>query len=218
MMKLLKKEFMLCMHPAAWAMLATGALALVPNYPYGVSCFYMALGLFFICLTARENHDAAYTLSLPVSRRDAVRGRMGLAVGLELAQLILSALMILLRVRFPDGGANAAGMDANLALPGQMLILFGAFNLAFFPAYYRDINRVGPPFVIGAAVMFLLILGDIVGSYTVPVLRDVLDTPGAAHPAAKLTFLAAGAALFAIMTALAERLAVKRFERADLTL
>ena len=71
MILLLKKEFRLCLHPAALVMLATSALLLVPNYPFGVSFFYMALGIFFICLDGRENHDAAFTLALPVSRREA---------------------------------------------------------------------------------------------------------------------------------------------------
>ena len=72
MMKLLMKEWKLCMHPTGYIMLLCAALVLVPGYPYSVCCFYMGLAVFFICLTARENHDASFTLSLPVSRRDAV--------------------------------------------------------------------------------------------------------------------------------------------------
>ena len=48
-----------------------------------------ALGIFFICIGARENHYAAFTLTLPVSRADAVRGRVRFAVCLELMQLAL---------------------------------------------------------------------------------------------------------------------------------
>ena len=32
--KLLKKEWALCMHPAAWIMLGLSTLILIPNYPY----------------------------------------------------------------------------------------------------------------------------------------------------------------------------------------
>ena len=67
-MKLLMKEWKLCIHPTAYIMLLCAALIRGPGYPYGVSCFYMGLAIFFICLTARENHDATYTLTLPISR------------------------------------------------------------------------------------------------------------------------------------------------------
>ena len=51
-MKLLKKEFILCMHPTAYIMLLMSAFVLIPGYPYTVSCFYMGLAIYFICLTA----------------------------------------------------------------------------------------------------------------------------------------------------------------------
>ena len=87
-MKLLKKEFTLCMHPTGYIMLLMSAFVLIPGYPYTVSCFYMGLAIYFICLTARENHDASYTLTLPVSREDAVRARILLCCCLELAQMV----------------------------------------------------------------------------------------------------------------------------------
>ena len=91
-MKMLMKEWKLCMHPMGYIMLLCAALILVPGYPYGVTCFYMGLAIFFICLEARENHDAAYTLTLPVSRRDAVKGRILFCTVLEVIDLLLIAL------------------------------------------------------------------------------------------------------------------------------
>ena len=57
-MKLLKKEFALCMHPTGYIMLAAPLLVLVPGYPYAVSCFYMGLAIYFICLTAAGTFSA----------------------------------------------------------------------------------------------------------------------------------------------------------------
>ena len=56
-MKMLMKEWKLCMHPMGYIMLLCAALVLVPGYPYGVTCFYMGLAIFFICLEAREPHE-----------------------------------------------------------------------------------------------------------------------------------------------------------------
>ena len=63
--KLLKKELRLCLHPAAIIMLGMALLILIPGYPYAVSFFYTMLGLFFIAQGSRENHDVAFTLTLP---------------------------------------------------------------------------------------------------------------------------------------------------------
>lgn len=55
MKELLKKEISLVLHPTNWLFLALSALVLVPNYPYYVTFFYTGLGIFFLCLSGREN-------------------------------------------------------------------------------------------------------------------------------------------------------------------
>ncbi len=216
-MNLLKKEFRLCMHPTAPMMLALCALILTPNYPYAITCFYMTLAIFFTCLTGRENHDAAYTACLPVSRRDMVRARMGLACILEGAQLLVCLGFIFLRPLIAATD-NAAGMDANIALIGEGLIVFGLFNVLFFPRWYKDINKVGVPFLIASAAVFLYIVCAIVSTYAVPFVRDVLDTPDPAHLEEKLAFLAFAGLAFALLTFLGFRLSARRFEQVDLQL
>ena len=62
--ELLKKEFSLCLHPAALIMLPLAAIVLAPNYPYGIIFFYSTLGLFFICMGGRENQDVLFTMTL----------------------------------------------------------------------------------------------------------------------------------------------------------
>ena len=78
-LKLLRKEWTLCLHPAALIMLGLSTLTLIPNYPYTVSFFYTTLGLFFIAQGARENHDVTFTLTLPVDKKAVVDGRFLLA-------------------------------------------------------------------------------------------------------------------------------------------
>ena len=214
MIKLLKKELRLCLHPTAPLMILLSSLTLVPNYPYPVSFFYLTLGVFFICLTGRENHDVVFTLALPVGRRDLVKGRFSLVILLELCQLVCMACFILLRQKLSPL-PNAAGMDANLALLGEGFLFFGVYHLVFFPAYYRDVSRVGAAFVKSSAVIFFMVLAEIVGTYALPFARDVLDTADPAHLAAKVIFLAVCVCLYLLFTALALRLSVRRFEALD---
>ncbi|MBQ6513284.1 MAG: ABC-2 transporter permease [Clostridia bacterium] len=216
-MKMLMKEWKLCMHPTGYIMLLCTALILVPGYPYGVSCFYMGLAIYFICLTARENHDATYTLTLPVSRGDAVRGRILFCAALEVIDLLLIALFILIK-QLIGNMPNPAGLDAGVALIGEAMILFTIFNMIFFPLYYWDINKPGKAFGIAAVAVFLWIILEVVGTYTIPFLRDILDQPDPQYMGDKLLFTLGGLALFLGGTALSIQRSAKKFEEVDLSL
>ena len=216
-MKLLKKEFILCMHPTAYIMLLMSAFVLIPGYPYTVSCFYMGLAIYFICLTARENHDASYTLTLPVSREDAVRARILLCSVLEVAQLVLMGLMIL--VKYAIGTMpNPAGLDAGIALIGDGFITYAIFNMIFFPVYYRNINKPGPAFLFASAAVFAWIVAVVVSTYAVPFFRDVLDQQDPAFMRDKLLFVLGGLFLYGGGTALACDKSAKKFAAVDLQL
>ena len=216
-MKLLKKEFRLCLHPTAPLFLMLATMILIPNYPYAVSFFYITLGVFFICLTGRENHDAGYTAALPVSRKQIVCGRILLVCCLEMADLIAAALMVWLKSRI-GFTPNEAGMDANIALLGEGFIVFGLFNLIFFPRWYKDINKVGVPILLASTAVFVYIMIAIVSTYAVPFVRDCLDTQDPAFLTEKLLFVGVAALLYVCSTWLATQLSVRRFEQVDLQL
>ena len=216
-MKLIMKEWKLCMHPTGYLMPLLAVLVLVPGYPYGVCCFYVGLAIFFICLTAREDHDAGYTLMLPVSRRDAVRGRILFCAALEAADLMLMGMFILIR-NVIGSLPNPAGLDAGAALIGDGMIIFALFNRVFFPVYYKDILKPGKAFACASAAVFLYIVVGVAATYALPFVRDNLDTPDPAHMTEKLVFLAVCACWYVFATALSVRIAAKRFEQLDLQL
>lgn len=215
MKQLLYKEWRLALHPATAAFWALSAMVLIPGYPYGVIFFYAALGLFFVCLTGRENRDLHYTLNLPVRKGDLVRARMLFAVQAELIQMALVIPFMALRssLHIPP---NPVGMDANIALLGLGFVLLGVFNLFFFTRYYRAPDKVGKAFVISSATQFAAMLVLETLTHIAPFFRDRLDTPDPAYLEEKLAALAVGVALYAAMTWLAYRRAVKAFEALDL--
>ena len=217
LMKLIGKEWKLCMHPTGYIMPLCAALILVPGYPYGVCCFYLCLAIFFVCLTARENHDATYTLTLPVSRRDAVTARILFCTVLEVIDLLLMGLFILLK-NLIGNQPNPAGLDAGVALLGDGMVIFALFNMIFFPVYYRDINKPGKAFLFASVAVFLWIIAEVIGTYTVPFLRDVLDQPDPRYMSDKLLFTLGGLALFVAGTAWSIQRSARRFEDQDLNL
>ena len=215
MTKLLKKEFVLFTHPTSWMFLAFGAMMLIPGYPMYVPFFWTTLGLFYACLSARENNDLYYTLLLPVRKRDAVRARGLYFALMELLQILACVPFAILR-HVLKIGPNNAGMDVNLALFGLALLLMGLFNLLFLPRLYKNPAAVGKPFFIVTVWVFVYILAAEACCFVVPFFRDVLDTPDPQFPGAKLAVLALGAALFVRLTLLGVRRAEAIFEKVDL--
>ena len=124
MAKLLKKEFLLFTHPTSWMFLAFGAMMLIPGYPMYLPVFFATLGLFYACLSARENNDLYYTLLLPVRKRDAVRARALYFAITELLQLAVCVPFAIARGALKLG-PNPAGMDVNVALFGLALVVAG---------------------------------------------------------------------------------------------
>lgn len=214
MKQLLYKEWRLALHPATAAFWALSAMVLIPAYPYGVIFFYSALGLFFVCLTGRENRDLHYTLNLPVRKGDLVRARMLFAVQAELIQLALVIPFMALRnaLHIPS---NPVGMDANITLLAVGFVLLGVYNLIFFTRYYRAPDKVGKAFVIGSVAQFAAIFVLEALTHIVPFFRERLDTPDPAYLGEKLAALAVGGILYAGMTWLACRRAVRSFEKLD---
>ena len=216
MKNLLYKELRLCLQAPAVLFLILSAMLIIPNYPYYVTFFYTGLGIYFCCLSGRENNDIYYTLTLPVRKRDAVTARFLLAVLLEAAQLLIAVPFAFLRQSFSSLGGNAVGMDANVALFGLSMLMLGLFNLTFFTAYYRDPRKVGAPFLKGSVVVFLFIVAAEACAHAVPFFRDKLDTMHGAFLPEKLAVLAAGLVLWALLTLLAWKTSVRRFEKLDL--
>ncbi|MBR5329818.1 MAG: ABC-2 transporter permease [Firmicutes bacterium] len=212
---LLKKEFRLAMHPAALCFVALAALLIVPNYPYYVTFFYTTLGIFFICLSGRENRDAEFSLLLPMAKRDIVKARFLTVLFLEIVTLILAIPFAVLRQQFAVP-PNAVGMEANIAFFGLALIMLGIFHLTFFGIYYKNIQKVGKAFVVSSAVMFFYMAVVEVLTHVLPFFRDRLDTMDPQFFGEKLAVLAVGVIAFVLFTVVAYKRAVKNFENQDI--
>lgn len=215
MSKLLKKEFLLSMHPITPLMLILSTMVMIPNYPYAVMFFYMTLAVFFTCMIGRENHDVIYTMTLPVAKRDIVKARIYFVVILELLQMLLLVPFSLLRQSVNSMG-NEAGMDANIVLFAEGFLLFGIFNLLFFYSYYKNVDKVGISFVKATVVFFILVAIDAVATHAIPFVRNCLDTTDPEYLEYKLIALGAGIVLYLIMTIWVCKVSIKNFEKQDL--
>lgn len=174
--------------------------------------FYTALALYTTNVNARENNDVVYSLSLPITKRDLVKGRMLLTVVLEMAMFLICVPFVIIKqgMNIP----NEAGIDANIALLGFGILMLGIFNLVYYRSYFKNTKRAGITFIWGCIAIFLYII-VVEGCMYIPQIGDVMDTPDSEHVMEKLILLAACLAGYAVMTWIAYKKGAKSFEKAD---
>jgi hypothetical protein len=98
-----------------------------------------------------------------------------------------------------------------LALFGLGFLLYGLFNLVFFPSFYRTGYKVGMAFLKGSIAVFLVVACDVVLPH-IPGFQ-LLDGNNAA---AQLPILTTGAAVFAEFSLLAYHHSANLYEKVDL--
>lgn len=213
MNNLVYKEWKLAIHPTGYIFLLMGGMLLIPNYPYYVAFFYQTLGIFFMFMSGNTTNDVFFTTLLPVRKRDVVKARLGTMIGLEVLQIIVAVPFALLRSKITSA-ENLAGMDANIALFGLVLIMFGVFNVVFLPMFYRTAYKTGTPFMLATSAMSTVIISaELVIQFT-PSLKQALDTTG--YTLMQMIVLTVGMLIFALLNAVAYRQAASAFERLDL--
>ena len=235
MKALLSKEFKLCLHPTVFIYLALVLMLLIPSYPYLVACFFLCNAMFFIFQTSRENGDPMYTAMLPVSKAQAVKARVLLVVIFELLQLLLMAAMCALALVAMDvEKGNAGGTDHSLSLLAFALVLYAIFNSIFLPSFYKTGYKAGTAFIkgaIGVWIWIILIEGLMIASGAVmnsgadiPFFRFIAENIDrmpikAPDPAKAWTvqgiLFGAGLVIYAVCTAFAAHISVKRYDKVD---
>lgn len=147
MKNLLYKEFKLIFNPIFILFILLVGMILIPNYPYLVAFIYIPISFIYIFNGARENNDMYFTCLLPVKKTDIPFARIIVMMIYELIAVIIA--IPLLYVNNKLGFINTAGNQANWALLGEVLVMYGIVNIIFFPSHYKTGVKTGIPFLIG---------------------------------------------------------------------
>jgi hypothetical protein len=195
-------------------MLPLCALMFIPAYPYHIAFVYQCLAVFLLTMSFRESNDIYFSMLLPIRKRDMVRGRVLLFCFCELVQVVVAVPVAFLR-HAVNPGPNPVGVEANPALFGSVLVMYGLFNLVFLSLHYKTAYKLGVPFgLAGGAVMLYIFVAE-APVHAVPVVKETFDVVGE-HVGAQLAVAGAGAVVFAALSHLAYRVAAARFEKVDL--
>ena len=212
-MKLLYKELALAAHPTSIVFACLGCLVVVPAYPYTVIFMFGCLAPYLTFQYARETNDLWYTALLPVTKKESVRGKCLLIVSIQLFQLLIAVPSVFLR-KILELGNNPVGIDATIVWFGFGMIIYGIFDLIFFPAYYRNGYKAGRAFII-AAIPMLLMMVIVEGAVRIPQLAW-LDSYALPDLMRQIPVLLIAILCYGGFVSLAYKISVKRFEHVDL--
>jgi hypothetical protein len=217
MKELLFKEFKLAIHPTTFMFLAVGLLLLIPGYIYYAAFIYTCLSVFFLFLSARENKDTFFTVSLPVRKRDTVKARCLFVAIIELAHTLLAVPFAIIGSRInPNPGGNPAGIEANLAFFGLVLIMYALFNFIFLTEFYKTTVKMGVPLVLAGIALGIYVTVVEVAVQMIPTLKTHLDTSDPAMMPYQLPVLILGILIFTLSLWWTYRTSASNFEKVDL--
>ncbi len=219
MKALQSKEWRLAMSPVPLLFLALSGLVLIPSYPYYVTFFYNALGIFLFFQSCRENRDVYYMMLLPVTKREMVRARVTTVMDLQLLQLAACLPFMLIRAQY-GAVKNPVGIEANVSFLGLSMLLMGVFSITFLPMHYRSGYDLGKPFLLSGAVQFVLILVlealEHMALALWPLGEALFESYALSDQLRQLPVLVLGACAWLLLNAAAFRISAARFERVDL--
>ncbi len=217
MSDMMRKEMKLSASPLAYFFTLFGLMFFLPGYPVLCGSFFSCLGLYQSFQYAREAGDMEFSVLLPVSRRDIVKGKFAFVCMIEAMSFILMLTAVLIRMTVLADAAvyrSNALMNANLFALGGALVIFGLFNSVFLGGFFKTAYGLGRPFIAFIIAGFAAIAA-FEAAHHVPGL-GAADAFGFDHFGLQLLLLLAGAAAFALMTLLSFKAACASFERTDL--
>ena len=217
MKALLQKEMRLAASPLSYIFIAFAVMTFFPGYPILCGVFFITLGIFQSYQNFREANDILYSVLLPISKKNVVKGKFLFAMMIELAGFVLMTVFTVLRMTVLSGAeayrANAL-MNANPFFLGTALLIFGLFNLVFIGGFFKTAYKFAKPFVTYIILAFIVIgLAETLHHF--PGLES-LNAFGFDDFPMQLCLLAGGALLYAGITYFAYRKACVDFENTDL--
>ncbi len=217
MKTMLYKELKLAASFLSYFFIAAALLAFVPGYPILLSAFFTTLGIFYSFQNMRESGDIKYSLLLPVSKADIVKGKYAFVLLIELCSFVPTVIITLVRMAFFADAkiyTSNALMCANLVFLGFVLLIFGLFNSIFVCGFFKTGYYFGKPFILYCAVSLIVIFAA-EALHHIPKLGAV-NSLGFENIAVQLAFLLAGISAFAALTFCGAKRAQKLFEKVDL--
>ncbi|MCM1194805.1 MAG: ABC-2 transporter permease [Corallococcus sp.] len=216
MLKLFKKELRLNMPKALYLFALLGAMVFIPNYPYIVGIGYSIMHIMLYFQFVNENRSQEFSATLPIKRSDIVSSTTLVIVLCQMLNFAVAAICAYPSKLINPNSGNFVGLDCNLTFFGVALICLGAYNLVVIPSYFKTGYKYGFSLLLGL-ITFILVYGVFETLIqAIPVLTRALDGYDETYLWARLTVFAIGIIIYPLFTFIANKYAIKKFEKVNL--
>ena len=155
-----------------------------------------------------------------VSFYDAITGASAMTGALfqvSPVNILIAIPFAVISAKINPAGGNNAGIEPNIAFFGLSFLMYGGFNLIFFPVFYKTGRSEGKAFLWGGVFTFLYIIAaESLAQYIPSPVSAYLDTLEKSAQLRQLPVLFAGIILWAVFTLLSAKISAERFEKVDL--
>lgn len=219
MRNFLYKELKLCFTPVNFLFLLITMMILIPNYPCYVPFFYIGLSIFFIFNNAIIGNDIEYSMILPIRKKDIVKSRCIVIAIYEIVSIIFTIpfAYIITQIWKME---NLAGIDANVAFYGLVLILLTIFNFVLITGFYKTGDKIRIPFILATILYWIFYAIFEFPIWTKDVFGiaffQMIDKTDKVNQIKQLPILAVGIVIYSIGWFLTYKKAAKNFEKVDL--
>lgn len=218
MYNLMMKDFKIGIQPWVLIMpLLAGALMLIPGWFY----FIVLLYFFWISIPNMFNefktqNDLMFTMMLSVTKKDMVKARVMVIAILEVLHIVIAMLFGLLTLHLYPHVENFF-FAPHMGFWGLCFIMFGIFNILFFPMHYKTAYKYGKGYTI-ALIAVMLYVGIIqwVGIQN-SIVFNIFTGTGADNMVLQLSILIIGIAVFIVLTMIGCNISIKRFKKVDIS-
>lgn len=217
MNSILKKEIKLSSSPLSYFFVLFSFIFLLPGYPILCAVFFVTLGIFQSFQNYRESNDIAFSILLPITKRDIVKGKFLFVSLIEFCSLFLMTICVLLRMtafRESIVYRKNALMNANFVALGFAFIIFALFNLLFVSGYFKTACKFTLPFL--AYIILAILMIFIAESLHYFPHFSVLNSFGFDYIRMQIILLALSILIYSLITIFSYKRACKYFEKVDL--
>lgn len=152
-----------------------GVLLLIPNWVYIVAFMY----IFWLLAPAilgefNSQNDFTFTQMLPVSKNDIVTSKIIAFALVELIPLITGVVVGIFSILIH--GRDTFFLNLGPSFFGNVLIMYGIWNLVFFPWYFKTAVKFGIPVTIATITACLYGVIIEVLNLFVPSVNNLLES------------------------------------------
>lgn len=211
MLNLVNKELKLSINKFFFILpLMLSLLFFIPQW------FYTLIFMYMFWITVPQiysgyisNQDYNFVSMLPVSKKDIVSSKVIALVVIELLHLGFAAIFAVVHNQIY--GVFNFSLDANYSLFGIGFLMYGMFNIIFFPYFFKTGYFFGKPVIAGTIVT--LIYGGIIeyGMIRFEFMREIFEgTIGS-----QLIVLIVGLVGGILLTIIGIKVSQKKYEQID---